>query len=756
MKGGEKMSEWQTPIEAYESAEPLQKLEGTVERVIYSNEDNGYTICDMALLGDDEIITAVGAMPMTGAGDRLTVYGKWTHNPKYGRQFNVSQYERVMPADVASILRYLSSRTIKGIGPKTAQRIVDEFGEDTFDVIENHPEWLANIKGISMKMALAASDNFKEQAGVRSAMMFFRDYFGVTTTLKIYKKWGGRAVDVAKQNPYRLCNEIEGIGFESADNMAARLGFNNNNFDRIMSGINYVLMKNEMLNGHVCLPLDKLCESAAALLEVDTDSSEKAVVELVREGRLIFKRVGGGDMIYRAETYDCEQYIARKLLQLDRMCASVDVTDIGRFIESEESKSGIRYAELQKKAIEDALRYGVMVLTGGPGTGKTTVVRALIHIFDSMGFDIALAAPTGRAAKRMSEATSMEAKTIHRLLEMTYDASGSFVFCRNETCLLDEQIIIVDEASMIDNALMSALLRAIKPGARFIIIGDSDQLPSVGAGNVLLDIINSARFATVRLTEIFRQAQKSLIITNAHAVNGGRMPVLNVKDNDFFFLPRRTDREIAATVTELCLTRLPRTYGEMGRSGTQVIAPSRKGEAGTESLNILLQSKLNPPEPKKKEHRFRDRVFREGDKVMQVRNNYDIIWSRVTDDKTGNGIFNGDIGIIEEIDTVESVMVILFDDRRVTYEFSLLEDLEHAYAITVHKSQGSEYPIVIIPMCSAAHMLLTRNLLYTAITRAQSMVILVGREDIVAQMVGNDRQSMRYTGLEELIGEVGN
>lgn len=745
--------EWQEQGAPQTGGEPLDRLEGTVERVIYYNEDNGYTICDMALVGDDEIITAVGSMPMTGEGDRLTVYGKWTHNPKYGRQFSVSQYERVMPADVASILRYLSSRTVKGIGPKTAQRIVDEFGEDTFDVIENHPEWLANIKGISMKLALSVSESFKEQAGVRSAMMFFRDYFGVTTTLKIYKKWGSRAVDVAKQNPYRLCNEIEGIGFESADDMASRLGFNNNNFDRIMSGINYVLMKNEILNGHVCLPEDKLCESAAALLEVDAESTQRAIAELVREGRLVRGQIGEYTVVYRAETYQCEKYIAEKLCRLDRMCASVDVTDIGRFIENEEHRSGIRYAELQKKAIEDALRYGVMVLTGGPGTGKTTVVRALIRIFDSMGFDIALAAPTGRAAKRMSEATSMEAKTIHRLLEMTYDASGSFTFCRNENCLLDEQIIIVDEASMIDTALMSALLKAIKPGARFIIIGDSDQLPSVGAGNVLLDIISSERFATVRLTEIFRQAQKSLIITNAHAVNGGQMPVLNVKDNDFFFLPRRTDREIAATVAELCYTRLPRSYGEMGRSGTQVIAPSRKGEAGTEALNILLQGRLNPPDRAKREHRFRDKTFREGDKVMQIRNNYDMIWSRVTDDKTGNGIFNGDIGIIEQIDTAESVMTVLFDDRRVTYEFSLLEDLEHAYAITVHKSQGSEYPIVVIPMCSAAQMLLTRNLLYTAITRAQNMVILVGREDIVAQMVENNRQSMRYTGLCELLCE---
>lgn len=730
----------------------IERLDGTVEHIIYYNEENGYTICDMAL-ADDEIITAVGLMPMLCEGDRLTVFGKWVNNPKYGRQFSVTQYERVMPADVSSILKYLSSRAIKGVGPKTAQRIVEEFGEDTFDVIENHPEWLANVKGISMKLALSISESFKEQAGVRSAMMFFRDYFGVATVLKIYKRFGTRAVDVAKQNPYRLCNEIDGIGFERADTMAESLGFLNDNFDRVMSGINYVLTKNEMMNGHVCLPLEKLCESSAELLGVDDSLTASAAEELLREGLLVSVIKDGQTLVYRRETYENEKYIAEKLVKIDRLSASVDIADIESFISGEEIRSGISYASLQKKAIADALRYGVTVLTGGPGTGKTTVVRALIRIFDSMGFDIALAAPTGRAAKRMSEATSMEAKTVHRLLEMTYDASESFKFCRNESYYLDEQIIIVDEASMIDTALMAALLRAIKPGARLIIIGDSDQLPSVGAGNVLRDIIDSGRFSTVRLTEIFRQARESLIVTNAHKINSGHSPELRVKDNDFFFLPRQSDGEIAATVCDLCHSRLPKSYGEMGRSGTQVIAPSRRGEAGTENLNVLLQSRLNPADKNKREYRFRDKIFREGDKVMQIRNNYDMLWSRISDDKTGNGIFNGDIGVIESIDISESAMYVLFDDRRVTYEFNLLEDLEHAYAITVHKSQGSEYPIVIIPACTAAQMLLSRNLLYTAVTRAQSMVIIVGREDIINEMVDNNRQSMRYTGLCEMLRE---
>ena len=728
----------------------IEKLEGSVEQIVFCNEDNGYTVCDMAL--EDDIVTVCGIMPMLCEGDRLCVYGKWVHSAKYGRQFSVEQYERVMPADIASMLRYLSSRAIKGIGPKTAAKIIEEFGEDSFDVIENHPEWLANIKGISTKVALAASESFKEQAGIRSAMMFFREYFGASTTVRIYKKWGSSSVDIAKKNPYRLCNEIEGIGFERADALANSLGLQNDNFDRIMSGLSYVLIKSASYNGHVCLPREKLCEAGAELLEVSAEETDRAISELIRMGRFKYVLQGETQMIYLAEAYDEEKYVAEKLTLLDKMCATVDVSDIDRFIEREEAKAGIEYASLQKKAISDALRYGVMVLTGGPGTGKTTVVRALIHIFDSMGYEIALAAPTGRAAKRMSEATAMEAKTIHRLLEMSYDLEGRSVFNRNEFDLLDEQIIIVDEASMIDSALMCALLKAIKPGARLIIIGDSDQLPSVGAGNVLRDIIESGRFATVRLCEIFRQAQESLIVTNAHAINRGEMPNLAVKDKDFFFLRRDRDRDIAATVVDLCKNRLPRAYGNMARNGLQVICASRKGEAGTENLNVLLQQALNPRERGKSEHSFRERIFREGDRVMQTRNNYDIAWTREYDGKEGNGIFNGDIGIIESIEVAEREMTVIFDDRRVVYDFSLLEDLEHAYAITVHKSQGSEYPMVVMPMCTASQMLHTRNLFYTAVTRAQNMVILVGREDIIKEMVENNRRSMRYTGLCHRLG----
>lgn len=728
----------------------LQRLEGSVEQVVFYNDDNGYAVCDLAT--EDDVVTVCGIMPMLSEGDRLCVYGKWVHSPKYGRQFSAEQYERLMPADTASILRYLSSRAIKGIGPKTAVKIVEEFGEDTFDVIENHPEWLANVKGISIKSALAASESFKEQAGIRSAMMFFRDYFGAATTVKIYKKWGSASVDIAKKNPYRLCNEVDGIGFERADLLAQSLGLKAGSFDRIMSGLSYVMSRNSIQNGHTCLPREKLAEAGAELLEVSFEDSDRGISELIRTGRLKYVLNDERQMIYLSEAYDEEKYIAQKLLLLEKTCVSVDVQDVDRFIEREEAKSGMEYAYLQKQAISDALRYGVLVLTGGPGTGKTTVVRALIRIFDSMGFSIALAAPTGRAAKRLSEATAMEAKTIHRLLEMSYDPEGRAVFNRNDFDLLDEQIVIVDEASMIDSSLMCALLKAIKPGARMIIIGDADQLPSVGAGNVLRDIIDSEKFSTVRLTEIFRQAQESLIVTNAHAINNGQKPELSVKDKDFFYLRRSTDREISATVSDLCKNRLPKAYGDITKNGIQVICASRKGEAGTENLNVVLQRALNPHDASKREYNFRDRVFREGDRVMQTRNNYDIEWTRDYDAKTGFGIFNGDIGVIERINAPENEMTVIFDEKRVIYDFSLLEDLEHAYAVTVHKSQGSEYPIVVMPMCNAPAMLLTRNLLYTAVTRAQNMVILVGREDIIEQMVGNNRQSMRYTGLCRRLG----
>ena len=739
-----------TPMMDGESSfkESLTKLTGTVEHIIYANEDNGYTVLDFGL--EDDVITACGILPYVSDGDSLILWGSWVHNPKYGRQFKVEEYERNMPADSAAILRYLSARTIKGIGPRLAQRIVSQFGDETLDVMENHPDWLADVQGISRKKAAEISADFKAKAGIRSAMLFFREYFGAAMTVKIYKQLGSGAVDMAKKNPYCLCDKVEGIGFERADQMAMSLGLDPQSEERAMSGIRYILTSNAARNGHVCLPREKLIEAAMSLLHADREQVEGAVEALLETRMLVSHRFEGQDLIYDRSTDRQEKYIADKLLLLDRLCPAVDAGDVNAFISREERQQGVSYARGQKQAIVSALSGGVMLLTGGPGTGKTTVVHALLHIFRSMDMTVALCAPTGRAAKRLSESTSTEAKTIHRLLEMEFEeGSGHGRFRRNEQDLLEESVIIVDEASMVDNALMCSLCKAIKPGARLILIGDADQLPSVGAGRVLNDLIDSGRFATVRLTEIFRQAGESLIITNAHAINEGVYPDLTVKNNDFFFLPRRHDGEIADTVVELCATRLPRAYGKATEGGIQIITPSRKGEAGTENLNRRLQSELNPPAKGKRELTFRDTVFRVGDRVMQTKNNYDITWESGGDaDRTeGSGVFNGDIGTVVFVDPAEGEMVVSFDDKEATYTGDMLDELEHAWAVTVHKSQGSEYPFVIIPMYNAPPLLLIRNLLYTAGTRAQRMVILVGREDVIRTMVDNNRQTLRYTGL---------
>ncbi len=736
------------PDEETVPRDTMEELKGTVEHIIYVNEDNGYTVMDVGL--EDDVITACGILPYIGEGDAVILRGNWTHNPKYGRQFKVEAYERDLPADATAILRYLSSRTIKGVGPKLAERIVSAFGDETLDVMENHPEWLADLPGISRKKAAEIGEDFRAKSGLRSAMMFFRDYFGAAMTVRIYKHFGSAAVDIVKQNPYRLCNEVEGVGFERADQMAMSLGLEADAPARLESGVRYLLNSNAAQNGHTCLPREKLIAAASQLLHADPASVEAAVTASMDAGVLVRREIDGVDCIFDDATDRREQYIAEKLTLLTKLCPAVDAGDVDLFIRREEKTQGMQYAAEQKTAIRDALTHGVMILTGGPGTGKTTVVHALLNVFRSMDMSVALAAPTGRAAKRLSESTAMEARTIHRLLEMEFEeGSGHGRFRRNEQDLLDESVIIVDEASMVDTALMCSLCKAIKPGARLILIGDADQLPSVGAGQVLNDLIDSGRFATVRLTEIFRQARESLIVTNAHAVNEGLYPELSVRNKDFFFMYRRTDREIAETIVELCKTRLPRTYGKVTEGGIQIITPSRKGEAGTDHLNHLLQASLNPPERGKRELKFRETTFRVGDRVMQVKNNYDIEWEsgRGSDRTAGSGVFNGDIGTVVFIDPAEGEMTVAFDDKEANYTGEMLDELEHAWAITVHKSQGSEYPFVIMPMYNAPPLLLSRNLLYTAITRAERMVILVGRDNIVRTMVDNNRQSLRYTGL---------
>lgn len=726
----------------------ILKLSGIIESVIYSNEENGYTVCEMSTDNDD-LITITGIMPYVDEGESLTVYGEWKHNPRYGRQFSVTTYEKFIPQSGDAILRYLSSGAVKGIGKKTARKIYDRYGDESMEVIENHPDWLSDIPGISLKKAREISDDFKEKSGIRSAMMFFGEFFGAAVTVRIYKRYGADAVEIAKENPYRLCDEIDGIGFERADNMAEKLGIDKNSKLRLLNGIRYVLYGFAPQNGHVCLPRDILIAESSRILGCsDTEAVDEAIDDLIELRRAVSYMMDGVEYIYDKHVYDCEDYISQKLLLLDKICPSVNVVDIDMFIREEERKSGFTYGGLQKQAIWNALESGVMIITGGPGTGKTTIVKALLDIFISMDMRVALSAPTGRAAKRLSESTSYEAKTIHRLLEYEYvsENEGRSGFRKNEQDLLEDEVIIVDEASMIDNFLMSSLLRAVKPGARIIIIGDCDQLPSVGAGNVLSDLLECGKFSVVRLDTIFRQAEQSMIVTNAHKINKGENPVLGAKDNDFFYLLRNTDAEIAYTIADLCKNRLPSAYKVDALKSIQVITPSRRGEAGTENLNVMMQEWLNPKSPSKHECKVREIIFREGDRVMQIKNDYCIEWTR-SDGSTGNGVFNGDIGIIKSIDRASEIVEIEFDDKLAIYEFGMLDELDHAYAVTVHKSQGSEYPIVIIPLYNAPPMLLTRNLFYTAVTRAQKMVVLVGKAEIASTMVKNNRHSKRYTGL---------
>ena len=727
-------------------------LGGDVENIIYYNEENGYTVFDMSVdeatgeLPKDEIITVQGVLPKISTGERIKVTGEWTFDKRYGRQFRAAYIEICMPATENDMLRYLSSRAIKGIGPKTAAKLIGEYGPDTFDVIENHPEWLARVPGISATKAEEISKSFRGQFAMRSLMMLCREFLSVAMQQKVFAKWGASSVERIKENPYRLCEEFDGIGFERADRFAQTLGVTADSELRLRSGIGYVLNESARNGGHSFLPWNRLVPLAAQTLGATQDKISTTLDELVLAGKLSRVKVGNLDAVYDSASLRCEMEIEEKLDLLDRLCPRIEAGDVERFITRIELEEDKKYHALQRKAISDAINSGVMVLTGGPGTGKTTVIRAVIRVYESMDMRVALAAPTGRAAKRMSEATQTEAKTIHRLLETDFTDGKRDNFKKNENDLLEEDVIIIDEASMIDMFLMNSLLKAIKPGARLMLIGDADQLPSVGAGNVLNDIIASGRYCTVKLTEIFRQSNESLIIRNAHLINRGEYPVLNDAKSDFFFMNRQRDEDIASTIVELWKIRLPKTYGEQMAAGIQVISPSRRGIAGTESLNHMLQEALNPPSDRKLEKKFRDTVFREGDRVMQIKNDYDLTWEK--DGKEGMGVFNGDIGVIETINVPSEQMVIRFDERLVEYDFAKLDELDHAWAITVHKSQGSEYPVVIIPMYrSCPKQLLTRNLFYTAVTRAKAMCILVGDTSVVKEMVDNNRQIMRYTGL---------
>ena len=733
-----------------ESRDAIEFVRGIIANVVYYNDGNDYAVIEI----EDEnnlLITAVGTVPIPFEGENVILSGKWVYHKEFGKQFSIESCEKTLPKESEGIFQYLSSSSIKGIGPVTARRIVERFGTDTFDIIENHPEWLADIQGITLKKAAVICESFKEQNGLRDVVMFCKNYMSVSDAARVYKQLGAGAVGIIAENPYILCENKYGISFNQADEIAMSMGYSPTSDFRVRSGINYVLEYNASTNGHTCLPREKLILAAAQALELEEIVVEEKLDLFIADGEFSVYLSDGLRLVMTNDVNDAEDYIARRLVQMDAIAPGFTKEDILALIERVEVSYGISYAGLQKKAIYEALRGGVMIITGGPGTGKTTIVKALLSIFSSLDLKAVLAAPTGRAAKRMSEATSEEAKTIHRMLEMEKTSELEIKFGRNASNPLDESVVIIDEASMIDITLMQALVRAMRRGSRLILIGDSNQLPSVGAGNVLSDLIASERIRTVALTEIFRQSAQSLIITNAHKINNGEYPNLSSVSGDFFFVSRENEWDIPNTVATLITERLPMKYGKDIKERIQVITPSKKGAGGVEALNYELQRRMNPPSPEKAEKSAHGTLFREGDRVMQVVNNYEIEW--IKGEKQGLGVFNGDIGVIEKIDNENARMTIKFDERLATYSFDLLDELELAYAITVHKSQGSEYPVVIVPMYYCPPMLMTRNLLYTAVTRAKNMVIMVGKSFVVSKMVDNNSEVLRYTTLKDRIIE---
>jgi len=730
----------------------LEELNGIIKKVIFQNNENWYSVCEVET-DTHGYITAVGTMPYASTGEGLQVMGTWINSKEYGRQFKVEEYKKILPQQTNEILRYLSSGAIKGIGAKIAQKIVEKYGEDSFDVIENHPDWLVDIKGISRKKAYEISVDFKEKSGVREILTFCNGTVSSNNAVKIYKRWGRNALGIIKENPYLLCYDgYAGISFKQADEIAMKISFPSASKERIIASIKYVLEIYASRDGHTYVDENMLATAVNKL----TGVSKEAVLEFLDNDVVLsfvhIEKKENKRLISLKELYSCEKSIARKLNIINSKAVNLDGDNIAYVIAKIEEENAIEYATMQKKAIWECVSNGVTVLTGGPGTGKTTIIKAVMQIFSHFGLKCALCAPTGRASKRMSEATSHEARTIHRILDVTVSDDGiEPTFLRNENNHLSEEVIIVDEASMMDVVLMNSLLSAIKPGARLILIGDINQLPSVGEGNVLNDIINSKCFSTVRLTEIFRQSKNSGIVINAHKINQGEMPDLKEKFDDFFFIPM-DDKFIPEYIANLCHTRLPNKYGKDVADGIQVICPQKKGALGTKSLNLILQERLNPSTIKKTEcDATRERIIRTGDKVMQIRNNYEVEWTTKAGN-SGMGIFNGENGIITTVDNDEKLVQIEFADKQVSYDFKEIDEFELSYAITVHKSQGSEYPIVIVPISKACPFLLcTRNLIYTAITRAAKMVILIGDADVFFEMIKNNTQIMRNTYLESLL-----
>ena len=732
----------------------MEKLAGYVEHIIYRNTENGYTVLN--LVSKEEEITCVGIFSAIAEGENIEAVGDYTDHPTYGTQFKVTSFEEKAPEDEEAIERYLGSGAIKGIGLAMAARIVRRFKEDTFRIIEEEPERLAEVKGISERKAMEIANQVNEKRDLRQAMIFLQQY-GITMNLavKIYNKYGQGVYGILKENPYQLADDIEGVGFKTADDIAARAGIRMDSDFRVRSGVLYTLLQASG-EGHTYLPKEELTHKTAELLGVDPQIIEKNYMDLTIDRKIIQKQSGEQIHIYASAFYYMEANTAAMLHGLNIAYDVVDA-EIEQRIHKIEKQTGMQLDEHQVQAVKEAVRNGLLVITGGPGTGKTTTINTIIRYFEMEGLDIFLAAPTGRAAKRMSETTGFEARTIHRMLELNGGMEGSAGFERNETNPLETDVVIIDEMSMVDISLMNSLLKAVAPGTRLILVGDINQLPSVGPGCVLRDIIQSETCNVVMLTKIFRQASTSDIIVNAHKINRGEQVSLDNKSMDFFFLKRYDADVIINVVLQLVKQKLPK-FVDATPYDIQVLTPMRKGLLGVERLNGILQRYLNPPEPSKREKEYGDMIFREGDKVMQTKNNYQLEWEistkfGLTVDK-GMGIFNGDMGIITEINDFAETMTVEFDEgRKVEYSFKLLDELELAYAITIHKSQGSEYPAVVIPLLNGPAMLMNRNLLYTAVTRARKCVTLVGNEGTFTQMIQNTSQQKRYSGLCDRLKE---
>lgn len=722
------------------------ELSGSVEDVIYKNADNGYTVINLGC--DEGLIAVVGNLGDVNEGERLSLRGGWITSPKYGRQFKAAMCERSMPETESEISAYLGSGVIKGLGPAIAKKIVKQFGTEALDIIDNDCMQLTVIKGITSDKALYISNEYHKITGVNEVIKFLGEYnFGPAHAISVWSAFEHDSIKQIKTNPYILCTSGIDIDFRSVDRMAADLGFDAENSDRVRAGIVYVLHENANA-GHTCLPTEKLRESVCDNLGIERRQFESCLDDCEEKDWVVRITLGKREFVYLPEYYLAETYIAKKLAFMLRTSAQYE-KDYSDEIRGVEFSENIQYEDLQRAAISACLTGSVFILTGGPGTGKTTTLNGVIKILKAQKKRILLCAPTGRAAKRMSDLTGEPARTIHRLLEVDFNAKGELKFKRNETNPLPADVVIADEMSMVDALLMCSLVRAIKPTSKFIMVGDSNQLPSVGAGNVLKDLIASHYIPSVELKEIFRQAAQSLIVTNAHRIVNGEFPVLDDRQNDFFFMNKSLESDIAELVIQLAKQRLPDTYGFSPIDDIQVLCPTKMGMAGTKELNKQLQSALNPPSQNKAELKFFDVIFRTGDKVMQTKNDYDVLWTK--NNEKGSGIFNGDIGIIRSVDRFSQNVTIDFEGRVAIYTSEMLRRLEHAYAITIHKSQGSEYDAVIIPITAFTHNLLYRNLLYTGVTRAMKMIIVIGTKELVKTMVDNNRKMLRYSLLRPLL-----